>query len=38
MTKLARKLQTNIYALKKQLLSDYMRKELKNPSIRMTYV
>ena len=38
MTKLARKLGTNIYAMKKQLLSDYMRKELKNPSIRMSYV
>ena len=35
LTKLARKLKTNIYALKKQLLSEYMRKELKNPSIPM---
>jgi hypothetical protein len=38
LTKLARKLKTNIYALKKQLLSEYMREELKNPSIRMSYV
>jgi hypothetical protein len=38
LTKLAKKLKTNIYALKKQLLSEYMRKELKNPSIRMSYV
>jgi len=35
LTKLARKLKTNIYALKKQLLSEYMRKELKNPLIPM---
>ena len=35
MTKLARKLKTNIYALKKQLLSNYMKEELKNPSIPM---
>jgi hypothetical protein len=35
LTKLARKLKTNIYALKKQLLSEYMKKELKNPSIPM---
>ena len=35
LTKLARKLKTNIYALKKQLLSEYMRKELRNPSIPM---
>ena len=38
MTKLARKLKTNIYALKKQLLSGYMKEALKNPSIRMAYV
>jgi hypothetical protein len=38
MTKLARKLETNLYAMKKQLLSDYMRKELQNPSIRMSCV
>ena len=38
MTNLARKLKTNIYALKKQLLSDYMREELKNPSICMSCV
>ena len=38
MTKLARKLKTNIYAMKKQLLSKYMQEELKNPSIRMAPV
>jgi hypothetical protein len=38
MTRLARKLKTNIYAMKKQLLSDYMMEELKNPSIRMSCV
>jgi Transposase DDE domain len=38
LTKLARKLKTNIYALKKQLLSDYIKEELKTPSIRMSYV
>jgi len=31
--KLARTLKTNIYALKNSLLSDYMKGELKNPSI-----
>lgn len=35
---LARKMKTNIYALKNGLLSDYMKEELKNPSIRMAYV
>jgi hypothetical protein len=38
MTKLARKLKTNLYALKKQLLSDYMKEELKTPSIGMSHV
>jgi len=38
LTKLARKLKTNIYALKNKLLSGYMKGELKNPSIRMSYV
>ena len=38
MTKLARKLKTNISAMKKQLLSKYMQEELKNPSIRMSCV
>jgi hypothetical protein len=33
LTRLARKLKTNIYALKNNLLSDYMREELRNPSI-----
>ena len=35
LTKLARKMNTNIYALKNKMLSNYMREELKNPSIRM---
>ena len=35
-TKLARKLKTNIYALKNSLLSDYMKEELKKPSIPMS--
>jgi hypothetical protein len=34
-TALARKLNTNIYALKSNLLSEYMKEELKNPSIVM---
>jgi SRSO17 transposase len=38
LTKLAKKLKTNIYALKNKLLSEYMREELKNPSIRMDHV
>lgn len=38
LTKLARKLGTNIYALKNSLLSEYMRKELKNPSIPLAFV
>lgn len=33
LTRLARKLGTNIYSLKNSLLSDYMRKALENPSI-----
>jgi hypothetical protein len=33
LTRLARKLQTNIYALKHGLLSNYMKEELRNPSI-----
>jgi len=37
LTKLARKLKTNIYALKNNLLSDYMKEELKNPSIPMSF-
>ena len=35
LTKLARKLKTNLYALKNNLLSEYMKEELKNPSIPM---
>lgn len=38
LTKLARKLKTNLYALKNKLLSDYIQKELKTPSIRMSCV
>jgi len=33
LTRLARKLKTNLYALKNNLLSEYMKAELKNPSI-----
>jgi hypothetical protein len=33
LTQWARKLQTTIYALKNSLLSEYMKKELKNPTI-----
>jgi IS4 transposase len=38
LTRLARKLKTNIYALKNNLLSDYMKEELKNPSIPFAFV
>jgi hypothetical protein len=38
MTSLARKLGTNIYAMKKKLLSEYMIGELKSPKIRMSCV
>ena len=38
LTMLARKLKTNIYALKNGLLSKYMKKELKNPSIPFPFV
>jgi hypothetical protein len=37
LTRLARKLKTNIYALKNNLLSEYMKEELKNPSIPMSF-
>lgn len=37
LTKLARKLKTNIYALKNNLLSKYMKEELKNPSIPFSF-
>jgi len=38
LTNLARKLKTNIYAVKNKLLYNYMRKELKTPTIRMACV
>lgn len=38
LTELARQLKTNVYRLKEDLLSDYMRQELKMPSIRMAPV
>ena len=38
LTKLARKLKTNIYALKNSLLSEHMKNELKNPSIPLALV
>lgn len=38
LTNFARKLNTNIYAVKSKLLSNYMREELKTPSIRMACV
>lgn len=38
LTNPARKLKTNIYALKKGLLSGYMKKGLKNPSIPFSFV
>jgi IS4 transposase len=38
LTRLARKLKTNIYALKNGLLSEYMKAELKNPSIPLVFV
>ncbi|MGZ8244805.1 MAG: IS701 family transposase, partial [Methylomagnum sp.] len=37
LTRLARKLQTNIYALKHNLLSSYMKEELRNPSIPFSF-
>jgi hypothetical protein len=37
LTKLARKLKTNIYALKNSLLSEYLKEELKKPSIPMSF-
>jgi macrodomain Ter protein organizer (MatP/YcbG family) len=38
LTRLARKTGTTIYALKTNLLSNYMKEELKNPSIRLAFV
>jgi hypothetical protein len=38
LTSLARKLKTNIYALKNSLLSRYMKEALKNPSIPLAFV
>jgi hypothetical protein len=37
LTKLARNLKTNIYALKNSLLSAHMKEELKNPSIPISF-
>ena len=37
LTRLARRLRTNIYALKTGLLSEYMKKELQNPSIPFSF-
>jgi hypothetical protein len=38
LSSLARKMKTNIYALKHGLLSEYMKEELRNPSIPMVFV
>ena len=38
LTNFARKFKTNIYALKNNLLSEYMREELRNPSIPLAFV
>ncbi|MGZ8246224.1 MAG: hypothetical protein ACXWT9_21720, partial [Methylomagnum sp.] len=38
LTKAARKFKTNIYALKNRLLSEYMRRELRSPSIPLAFV
>jgi hypothetical protein len=38
LTKMARNMKSNIYALKNGMLSRYMKEELKNPSIRMAFV
>jgi hypothetical protein len=38
LTKMARNMKSNIYALKNGMLSRYMKEELKNPSIRMACV
>ena len=38
LTNLARKTRTNIYAVKTKLLSNYMKEELRNPSVRMACV
>ena len=38
LTKVARKLKTNIYAIKNSLLSEYMKEELRNPSIPLAFV
>jgi SRSO17 transposase len=38
LTNLARKLKTNVYALKKNLLSKYLKEELENPSIPFNFV
>ena len=38
LTRVARKLKTTLYALKSDLLSKYMKEELKNPTIPMSFV
>ncbi|WP_028997063.1 IS701 family transposase [Azohydromonas australica] len=38
LSELARALKKNIYSIKKEMLSSYMKQELKNPSVRMAHV
>jgi hypothetical protein len=38
LSELARKLKKNVYSIKKEMLSSYMKQELKNPSVRMAHV
>lgn len=38
MTTLARSMKTNIYSLKKKMLSNYLKAELRNPSVRMASI
>jgi len=37
MTAIARKACTTVYQIKKSLLSDYLRQELRSPSVRMAF-
>jgi len=37
MTAIARKARTTVYQIKKNLLSDYLRQELRSPSVRMAF-
>lgn len=37
LTELARKSLTNVYQLKRSMLSSYLRQELRSPSVRMTF-